>query len=295
MYEGRLNTWNEHKRFFVARFARIYPVYLLGLLLMYLASYAHHPDRFSWSKGIQVLFLVQAWHPFNHKIAGYWNGVAWTLSVEVFFYICFPAFLILFQRRGNKLLAMLFSAALFVAVLCKSPEMQLYGLQQSGNIANSLPFAILRLPEFVAGMLLGLLYHRRDPHHPNRWPLTSAGFFCAIFLLIMPYNSWNSLIVLPASALIYGLATQPTPLSYMLSTSAMQRLGQASYAIYLLQMGTYFLIDYAIRRFLPGLDANVSRIVIVSLILFSLLVFRYWEEPLRHQIRIRLGGSPTRP
>jgi peptidoglycan/LPS O-acetylase OafA/YrhL len=293
VYHSRLKTWTDCRRFFIARLARVYPVYLLALLLIYLLTYAHEPSEFCWSQGIQVLFLVQAWHPVNHAIAGYWNPVAWTLSVEAFFYVCFPPILMLIQRRRNRWLALSLSTVLLVAVLCKTPEMQLFQMIDRGKLANSLPFAILRLPEFIAGMLLGLFFTRRNLGR-SRWPWTYAGLFGALLLLFLPLHGWNSLIVLPASALIYGLATQTTFLSFALSSTAMQRLGHASYAIYLLQLGVNALVEHVLLRISPGAFSSADRITFVVLILFSLVVYRFWEEPLRYQIRARFMGSPKR-
>jgi peptidoglycan/LPS O-acetylase OafA/YrhL len=294
VYQGRLDSWDDYRRYLIARLARVYPVYLLGLLLMYGLAYAHSPGRFSWSQGVQVLFLVQAWNPLNHEIMGYLNPVAWTLSVEAFFYICFPPLLTILQRRRTLWLGLLLFAALTVSIFCKTPEMQLFQLLNRGRVANSLPFAVLRLPEFIVGMLIGLFYNRWG-HRRQTWPWTNFGFYGALLCLSLPLHGWNSIIVLPTSALIYGLATQPTMLSYALSSSLMRRLGEASYAIYLLQLGVESLVYRVILKLSPGLDSYTDRFSFVVLIVLSLMVYQFWEEPLRYQIRSRFMGSRKEP
>ena len=269
-------------------------MYLLGLLLMYALDYAHQPSLFSWGQGIQVLLLVQAWHALNHEIAGYWNPVAWTLSVEAFFYLCFMPLLTVFGRRRSRWLALLLSVTLAMAIFCKTPEMQLFQLQYRGRAANSLPFAVLRLPEFISGVLLGLLYNRKGSFGPRSlW--TYIGLFGASLCLLLPLHGWNSIVLLPTSMLIYGLATQSTMLSNALSSTLMTRLGEASYAIYLLQLGVQSLVYRFILKCSPGLLFYTDRISFVVLILASLLIYQLWEEPLRYRIRATFMGPREKP
>ena len=71
------------KRFFVARFARLYPVYLLAFDFS-----VPFVDRFSLATDWFQFFLLQSWFPGSG--ATDWNFVAWTLSVELLFYFAFP-------------------------------------------------------------------------------------------------------------------------------------------------------------------------------------------------------------
>ena len=261
---------------------------------MYALDYAHQPSSFSWMQGMQVLLLVQAWHALNHEIAGYWNPVAWTLSVEAFFYLCFMPLLTVFARPRSRWLTLLLSATLAIAILCKTPEMQLFQLQHRGRVANSLPFAVLRLPEFIAGVLLGLLYNRKGSFGPRAlW--TYIGLLGASLCLLLPLQGWNSIILLPTSILIYGLATQSTILSNALSTTLMTRLGEASYAIYLLQLGVQSLVYRITLKFSPGLLFYSDRISFVALIFVSLVVYQFWEEPFRYHIRATFMGPRGKP
>ena len=86
-YLGQLRFGGERRRFWEARFCRVYPVYLLSLLIDW-------PIRGQMTAGftIAVLTATQAWNPAN-GLAQMWNFPAWTLSVEAFFYLCFPLLL----------------------------------------------------------------------------------------------------------------------------------------------------------------------------------------------------------
>ncbi len=86
-YSGQIAGRGGKLRFWEARFARIYPVYLLALLLSW-------PFRGDPGLGLSmaVLTMVQAWNPFHVNYGGAWNSPAWTLSTEAFFYLLFPFF-----------------------------------------------------------------------------------------------------------------------------------------------------------------------------------------------------------
>jgi hypothetical protein len=78
------------KRFYKARFTRIYPIYLLSLLLswgMLGQEYASHTHAMFWTGMVLTPLLVQGWIP---AIATFLNTPAWTMSAEAFYYVIFP-------------------------------------------------------------------------------------------------------------------------------------------------------------------------------------------------------------
>src|SRR5258708_3693928 len=86
--------------FWQARFARVYPAYVLSLIVAapFFFFALRHLDLpfFAWSKVhfaaacILTVVLLQAWVP---QAALTWNSVCWSLSVEAFFYSVFPLLL----------------------------------------------------------------------------------------------------------------------------------------------------------------------------------------------------------
>src|SRR5262249_9958006 len=74
------------RKFWLARFARIYPAYLLGFLLIAPAvvfRYQDNPGKLTAS-GLAAGTLLQAWIP---RLELAWNGPGWSLSNEAFFYL----------------------------------------------------------------------------------------------------------------------------------------------------------------------------------------------------------------
>jgi peptidoglycan/LPS O-acetylase OafA/YrhL len=77
-------------RFWKARFTRIYPIYLLSLLLSWGTlgkEYGSHTHGMFWTGMVLTPLLLQGWIP---AIATFLNTPAWTMSAESFYYVIFP-------------------------------------------------------------------------------------------------------------------------------------------------------------------------------------------------------------
>ncbi|HVE12493.1 MAG TPA: acyltransferase family protein, partial [Elusimicrobiota bacterium] len=80
-YRGRLDGARERREFWRARFARVYPVYALGLLLFApIELLGGRPGTVAPS-ALSCVTLTQAWIP---AFALRWNTPGWSLSVEAF-------------------------------------------------------------------------------------------------------------------------------------------------------------------------------------------------------------------
>ena len=77
-------------RFWKARFTRLYPVYLLSLLMswrMVSAGVRRPHARMFWTGMVLTPLLLQGWIP---QLATFLNTPAWTMSAEAFMYALFP-------------------------------------------------------------------------------------------------------------------------------------------------------------------------------------------------------------
>ncbi|WP_372967384.1 acyltransferase family protein [Microbacterium sp.] len=141
--------------FYWRRFARIYPLHIVTLLIAIPVFYSVSPDPDqTWVKPLDIAVLVlcalllQGWSR-DPAVLFAGNPAAWTLTAEMFFYAMHP-----FITRVLRLLnsrAALWTAVgiLALSVLART----LMVLDPSGWLAG-LPWPVLRLNEFVIGMCL---------------------------------------------------------------------------------------------------------------------------------------------
>jgi peptidoglycan/LPS O-acetylase OafA/YrhL len=311
--------WEGKKlsNFWLARFARIYPVYCFALIVatpsLILGSYEWailHPWDVS-RKMIEVLFLVQTWVP---KDALFWNGPAWSLSVEAFFYLCFPALGAVvwkIERRGLQVLtlAALWATCCIVSyeiAAIKAPTFLLHeGAMQETFWTGFIKWnPVIRLPEFLAGIVLCRLFLGQQQEttgwlRPGRgWVLSLPALAVMLAVigesrLVPPAVLHNGLLLPASAALIMGLGLGGGILERLLSGSTMVLLGQVSYSIYLLHMPVYSYFAVVGRHVVrtETEDWCMLAVYLICLICASIATFYQIEERGRKAILARFGSN----
>lgn len=276
-YTGQIEKSGGKKRFWEARFARIYPVYLLSLVLSWPFN-ATSPGKI-----IAALFMVQAWNPLHPEYGGVLNMPAWTLSAEAFFYLLFPFLLPLIEKWSNRTLQIVAGVTLVIITLGHTMTDQINLLSPRTFI----PMPAFRFPEFFAGMVAGLLFLRSRRQKPN-FLLLYGAIVATLAILFLAQKPWVSLLAIPFAVLIYELAVGNSWCADLLGSKVLVLLGGASYSIYLLQLPVRSWVHYAVTGSMDlfvrkgGIDAFLSPIVLLAL---SVPVFLFLEEPARKRLR----------
>ena len=223
--------------FFVARFARLYPLYffclVFELLLKY--SYSQVPESL-----MEVLpFYLTLTHSWFYFIAGdnsliYQLGlipsVAWSISTEWFFYCTYPLIcygLVSLSRPRDKLYAAvalcLIATCLVIAVGSFAAPINSYAVGRFGDIADFethwqdsflrwlLYFSpYMRLFEFLLGCLCASLYLDIADRTPNaaeeRWGLVALA--AALLITAALHIFLFAPLVLPAQTLVASLSAR---------------------------------------------------------------------------------------
>lgn len=287
-YAGQIGKPGDHRRFWEARFSRIWPVYAVSLLMASIPNW-HLP---SFPVALATLCMVQAWNPFDLGMAGAWNMVCWTLSVEAVFYLCFPWVQTWVEKRSERTHLLLIVVLLILCIWWNSTS---YVLGSKPNdIVRWVPLPIPHLPEFFSGVLIGNYFLRKLATvrtRPGTRVLVGSGVWTyswavlSITLLSRAESRWSSLIVTAFAALLYGLAAEQTFLSRLLSTKIMLLAGEISYSVYLIQIPIKFWIQDIGQHVALGGETSRFLITTVTLIVVSLVLFKTVEGPARKILR----------
>lgn len=234
-------------QFWAARIARIYPAYLLAFAiaapLFISAVAAHHTLSGTLVRigfgGLTALSLFQAWTPWT---AGYWNSPAWSVSVEVFFYLVFP---MVVPRLASVALSKFVIGALllwgFTMAIVGGYAYFGQGTVSDSKIAYAMQcLPVLRLSEFLIGCLVARVFvldtgtgglGTLAAHLSSLAIIWIVGMATAIPELLLG----NGLLAPLFGVLIWGLAKSKVGLSWLFSLPPIVYLGEISYGLYILQ------------------------------------------------------------
>jgi len=160
-------------------------------------------------------------------------------------------------------------------------------LSRSGFLVVGLP--LTRLFEFVAGIYAAILFHQLRERGVSRHALGIKLVSIALIALTV-LGLWRP--VSPAfylaspwfAALILGLALLERPVINVLNRRAFIRLGEASYSLYLIHVPIAYL------AYIAGFRQSNGWIAMLFAVVASLLIFTFYEEPLRKRIRTRFSA-----
>jgi len=287
----------DRVRFWKARFTRIYPIYLLSLLLSVGTlgtEYGSHTHGMFWAGVVLTPLLVQGWIP---AIATFMNTPAWTMSAEAFYYTIFP-WLARWKRPervGPHLWKMI-----GVWVLGMVPG-ALYMYFNPDGIAHPDRFSYghwlwaLKYTPYahVASFIFGVMLAELDEIVPRKGWLRfwlALGGFAGIYGLLtlgrlVPYAIIHDGLLMPLFAcIVLGLAGE-NPLSRVLGSRPLVFVGEASYCLYLLHFTLWTLIHRSHVLNLLGLSRFDPWISYVLLIGLALLALHFIEKPAQRQLR----------
>jgi peptidoglycan/LPS O-acetylase OafA/YrhL len=318
-YGHRLNHAADGFRFIVTRFARLWPLHIVMLLLFVMievtkfvfirtdGSFALDSKPFGdghtpYEAVTNILFLQS----FNLHSGLTWNGPAWSAAVEFYVSILFAAIVMLFPRRRREI---------FLG-LCLAAGMELYDLSPHTLFVNT-DWGMLRaMFSFFAGCLVyDLRLHASGRLEMPNMLEGSCVILIIAFALTTPWGGSQYIFPLLAAIVIYVFSFDQGKVSAVLRSSAFQKLGLWSYSIYMthtfvfqvMKMGASFIghkLDLKLvgwhndeklmllgtpdQALLPALILSVVLVVPVAA-----LTYRWIEKPAMDAAR-RALATPRR-
>lgn len=297
--------------YLVARVARVIPVYwlcLFGMLGLYMVggfdlSQGGPQDYEGKTSSFLLNFLaLQAWFP-DFSIQQYWNAPGWSISAEIFFYLCFPLLLRWRWLDGSRRSFVILWAAMAVFLAGYFWGCFTHWADDPGRLRIWVAYAarcpLFGLYCFILGIHLARARQRLTAGARAQlsgralagWStmvlvaslLVSiqkriyAGAFyveiSVVYLVYTPYFYSLILFLLGSSGWMVRFLSRP----------GMVLLGDASYAFYLLHWLPLSLLLSG-PAFLRGSQVAAQG-VILGLIAISVVLFRGFEDPLRRRIR----------
>ena len=285
-----LNNPSKLKEYLKKRFIRVYPIYWIITTILFISSWliVEILDKNIFSIGypntliayIQTYLLL----PLHFAI----NPVTWTLSYELFFYLCF-AILIISKRLW--IIPALILAVSFYNIFINIPEIVEVKLNYFNFIFSGYNF------EFMFGFLI----------YPLHEKIKLSNIISVILLIISisiialfgydigDYDSYKRVLTfgLPSGLILLSLLNleNNNAISFPKITLT---LGDASYALYLIHFPMMLLMNKIPQilgyNFSAIQEVWYSYFIIISMVISSIYVHKWIEMPVAKKLNSLLKG-----
>jgi peptidoglycan/LPS O-acetylase OafA/YrhL len=277
-------SWKWCKEFWIKRIIRIYPLYLILLVVAMMAVQSNNLDWFLNISLLKGLFS-------SYKFSGI--APAWALTVEMMFYLFVPVIFYWWEKNSWRKMTIGFFAVgvLLVAI---GENIVFYSFFDSFKFMSLYTF-FGRSFEFLIGVWLGIKMLSKSKNrsgHPIKTTvglsLTTLSLYGMVLLqsisadgvgLLHPVGFLlnNYGFAIGAMFLIWGLIAEHTLLSRLLSFKAFHLLGKSSYA--------FFLMHYTVVvAWVSKVVGNDYFVVFASIWALSVMAYLLIEQPLTNML-----------
>jgi peptidoglycan/LPS O-acetylase OafA/YrhL len=328
-YSAKIETGNlaEVGRFFIARFARLYPLYIFVLVYSALTS-----PNIDLSALTYFVPMLQSWLYLvagsDHVLyaLGQPASVSWSVSTEWFFYIAYPAICFAIaalrdeRRRFAAAVALIVVAfSLMTLAITHIDFINRVAGYLFGPVASTGPYGqssffrwliyfspYSRISEFILGCLVASLYlNRRETGKASGLWLTSL----ALLLIAATYFAFFGLDRFPwfhtlgilhmsfglapgIALLIYCCACYENLVTNILAGPWLVLCGEASYSLYLLHI---IVVECFTRSNGPPFHSILTLgVCLTACIGVSIVSWRVIEMPARNFVRSWFDGLAKR-
>jgi peptidoglycan/LPS O-acetylase OafA/YrhL len=290
-----LDSVNDTRRFWVARFARLWPVHFAAFLLLVVLLH----KGLSW-RAVLNLAMINSWIPFSRCYMSY-NWLSWTIATEFAFYLIFP--LLIYKWERTWFIKLSASGLLLIGLIAFCNHLELpYSSKEDWSLSlHALIFVhpLARLFEFVFGMSLALWWQKilSKKYIGRKLGTVLELLIFALVIVVLYFRtdlihfveknySWighagllwlghSGIACLFYGILIVVMALEKGVISWALSSRFMVWLGKLSFSIYMVHqvLIRYYMKNMDFFSFMPEGVALVVFCCTVFLVAFWMLIF----------------------
>lgn len=217
----------ELKKYFLRRLTRLEPAYILSLIIYFiLRVWVMKYETFNellphfWASFFYLHTIVYGQHPVV-------NAVAWSLEIEVQFYLLAPLLCTIYRINNS-----IFRRSIFGILIICGVFIAFYQQYKIGTIFNNYCY-------FLSGMLMAELYLLNNKNF-NSFLFTLLGSACLMVSLFIPsyyVSVWFCLLKLLLIFIFFFLVLHNGRLKKWLSYQPIAIIGGMCYSIYLIHQG----------------------------------------------------------
>lgn len=266
----------HYGRYISNRIIRIYPVYWI-IFFLFLLPHIFFPAAYKTTYPLTLQSLLSALLllPGHNMI----NGVSWTLSYELYFYLLFIVIFFFNNIKLNLVFMALYSAAIFIFFF---------------SSGEGLLFLSPMILEFFMGIVAFLLLNQGYTRYGKPFLIVGGLLFLLSAVLVyknlINENTEMDRVLyfgLPCFFIVYGSAVIDRKHQSTIAAPLLL-IGDASYSLYLLHLPLVIVFLKVAARFggLNGAFANISCIVVVGFIIWLATIFhKRVEKPLLKKLK----------
>ena len=287
----------DRKRFYEARFTRIYPIYFLSLLLsvgQLKVEYPTHTHAMFWTGVVLTPLLLQGFVP---AVATFLNTPAWTMSAEAAYYAIFP-WVAKWKRPERIAPHLVRMAGIWILGVVPGALYMIFnpdGIPRPDRWSYGPWLSALKYTpyshvfSFIFGVMLADLDRMMVRTGRLRLCLGIIGFGGIYGILtlgpLVPYAIIHDGLLMPLFAcLILGLAGE-NPLAHALAVRPLVFVGEASYCLYLLHFNLWNLIHGSHVLNVLGLSRFDPWLSYALMIALAVVALHLIEKPVQRKLR----------